>query len=190
MRCDLRKTETSFGNSKIAQQHPRSKMAPTIVRYPSVYRIGDMVSVDPRTRPERPNSDGGIAYILEIKKIKRETDENDDIPSLVDERMFNVRYPVVNRTSRYVEESRLKPTTFQTTSRKRPGQVTAPSLLSTSQTNRHEDLVGRIRATKETTTTTQRQPKTTVSKLLRKVLQSNALGRPRRETCFLSRSGV
>jgi hypothetical protein len=103
----LRKTEISFDNSKIAQQHPRSKMAPTIVRYPSVYRIGDMVSVDPRTRPERPNSDGGIAYILEIKKIKRETDENDDIPSLVDERMFNVRYPVINRTSLSVEESRL-----------------------------------------------------------------------------------
>ena len=94
-------------------------MAPTIVRYPSVYRIGDMVSVDPRTRPRRPNSDGGIAYLLESKKMKRETDQNDDIPSLVDERMFNVRYPpIVNHTSLSVEESSLKPTTCQTTSRK------------------------------------------------------------------------
>jgi hypothetical protein len=61
----LRKTEISFGKTKLRNniQDPRW-------RQPSVYRIGDMVSVDPRTRPGHPNSDGGIAYLLEIKKMK------------------------------------------------------------------------------------------------------------------------
>lgn len=88
-------------------------MAPTIKSKLSRYRIGDLVNVGPRTRPGPL-----IAYVLKMEKIEQETDENDTIPSLVDEHKYKVIYPVFGRTSIDVEELRMKPATLQTTHRK------------------------------------------------------------------------
>jgi len=83
----------------------------------SALSVGALVNVKPESRRGRPNSEGGMAYVLEV---------NEDNDLTVD-----VRYVVSNTLSQEVLPTRLKPASLAVHARKKSKtELARPSLLS------------------------------------------------------------
>jgi hypothetical protein len=78
-----------------------------------MFTHGSYVDVEPEERTGRRDSEGGKAYVVHV------------------DGRFDVRYVIGNIFSPNVDVSRIRPTTVQTTARRRQGETgTRPSLLS------------------------------------------------------------